>query len=503
MKVNTCGEIVCLGAGPAGLTAAYLLSKAGLAVTVIERDPAYVGGLSRTVSYKGFCFDIGGHRFFSKSRGVEELWTEILGPDLLVRKRKSRIHCRGKLFDYPLRAFDVLPKLGIGESLKCVSSYLHARLNPTVPPRNLEEWVTNQFGARLFRTFFKTYTEKVWGMKCTEISAEWAAQRIKGLSLATAIRNAFIPQRSTGPRERIVKTLIDSFRYPRKGPGMMWDAAAARVRERGGRIVMGMDIVECAFDARTSRWSVRAADRDGQSHIFAADHVISSIAIAELVSGLQPTAPQPIQDAANKLKYRDFLVVALIVRDKNIFDDNWIYVHDPWVKVGRIQNFKSWSPEMVPEAGFTGLGLEYFCFENDGLWSMPDGELIGLARSELAALSIAAAEDVREGYVIRQRKAYPIYDANYGAHVGVVRRYLNDNYPSLHLVGRNGMHRYNNQDHAMMTAMLTVKNIVSGAALYDVWKVNEDAEYHESIEPLSERTAVPFDRLVPSRIELE
>jgi protoporphyrinogen oxidase len=264
-----------------------------------------------------------------------------------------------------------------------------------------------------------------------------------------------------------------------------------------------MDIVECAFDARTSRWSVRAADRDGQSHIFAADHVISSIAIAELVSGLQPTAPQPIQDAANKLKYRDFLVVALIVRDKNIFDDNWIYVHDPWVKVGRIQNFKSWSPDMVPEAGFTGLGLEYFCFENDGLWSMPDGELIGLARSELAALSIAAAEDVREGYVIRQRKAYPIYDANYGAHVGVVRRYLNDNYPSLHLVGRNGMHRYNNQDHAMMTAMLTVKNIVSGAALYDVWKVNEDAEYHESIEPLSERTAVPFDRLVPSRIELE
>jgi protoporphyrinogen oxidase len=298
LRMNACGDVVCLGAGPAGLTAAYLLSKAGVAVTVIERDPTYVGGISRTVSYKGFCFDIGGHRFFSKSRSVEDLWDEILGPDMLVRKRKSSIYYRRKLFDYPLRAFDALSKLGICEASLCVGSYLRARLKPNVPPRNFAEWVTNQFGARLFRTFFQTYTEKVWGMKCTEISAEWAAQRIKGLSLARAIRNAFAPQRSASSRERIVKTLIDHFRYPRKGPGMMWEAAAARIRANGGEIVMGMDVTECAFDETTNQWSVGAVDRNGRRHTFAADHVISSIAITELVAGLRPAPPQSMRDAS-------------------------------------------------------------------------------------------------------------------------------------------------------------------------------------------------------------
>jgi len=500
LRMNACGDVVCLGAGPAGLTAAYLLSKAGVAVTVIERDPTYVGGISRTVSYKGFCFDIGGHRFFSKSRSVEDLWDEILGPDMLVRKRKSSIYYRRKLFDYPLRAFDALSKLGICEASLCVGSYLRARLMPNVPPRNFEEWVTNQFGARLFRTFFQTYTEKVWGMKCTEISAEWAAQRINGLSLARAIWNAFAPQRSASSRERIVKTLIDRFRYPRKGPGMMWEAAAARIRANGGEIVMGMDVTECAFDETTNQWSVGAVDRNGRRHAFAADHVISSIAITELVAGLRPAPPQSMRDASKGLNYRDFLVVALMVRDEDIFDEHWIYVHDPGVKVARIQNFKSWSPEMVPDSSFTCLGLEYFCFENDGLWSMSDDELIRLARNELAELGIAGPQDVRDGHVIRQCKAYPIYDAHYQAHIGTVRSHVAASYPNLHLVGRNGMHRYNNQDHAMMTAMLTVKNILAGAMIYDVWNVNQDAEYHESLDASSGRIGAPLDRLVPTRI---
>jgi protoporphyrinogen oxidase len=500
LEPKACGNVVCLGAGPAGLTAAYLLSKAGVAVTVIERDPTYVGGISRTVSYKGFCFDIGGHRFFSKSRLVEDLWDEILGADLLVRKRKSSIYYRGKFYAYPLRAFDALSKLGIGEASLCVGSYLRARLHLNLAPRNFEEWVTNQFGARLFATFFRTYTEKVWGMKCTEISAEWAAQRIRGLSLGGAIRNAFAPQRSAGSRQRIVKTLIDRFRYPRKGPGMMWETAGLRIRENGGDIVMGMTVTDCAFDAAANRWSVGAVDRAGRRRDFAATHVISSIAIPELVAGLHPSPPPPMEKAAQGLKFRDFIVVALMVRDENMFDDHWIYVHDPGVKVARIQNFKSWSPEMVPEPGFTCLGLEYFCFENDGLWAMADDELIRLAGNELAELGLAAPRDVRDGHVIRQRKAYPIYDAHYRAHVGTVRGHVAAHYPNLHLVGRNGMHCYNNQDHAMMTAMLTVKNILAGAAIYDVWNVNQDAEYHETLGAFCERTGAPFDRLVPTRI---
>ena len=464
-----------LGAGPAGLTLAALLSEHGAPVTVLEADPEYVGGISRTVRYKGFLFDIGGHRFFSKSAEVNALWDRLLPHDMLDRPRSSRIFYRDNFFSYPLKPMDALTKLGLFESLRCMFSYGLAKLAPT-PGRNFEEWVVNQFGRRLFEIFFKTYTEKVWGMPCTEISADWAAQRIKGLSLASAVRNAFFPPKSDLPADKVVKTLISTFRYPRKGPGMMWEAAAQRTVEQGGNVLMGRRA------ARVTRladggYEVAARLADGTEELHRADHVVSSMPLRELLHALSP-APECLA-ATDRLRYRDFLTVALIIKDRGVFDDNWIYIHEPSVRVGRIQNFKSWSPELVPDPELNCYGLEYFCFEGDALWNAPDEELIRLAARELAALGLGSEADVRDGCVVRQKKAYPVYDAHYSGAVDEIRAGLAA-YPGLHLVGRNGMHRYNNQDHAMMTAMLTAKNILAGRPLYDIWQVNQDAEYHEA-----------------------
>jgi len=489
-------SVVVIGAGPAGLTAAHRLSARGYAVTVIEKDARYVGGISKTVKYNGFHFDIGGHRFFSKSREVEEYWREVLGDDLIERPRKSRIFYNGQLFSYPLKPVDALRKLGPVEAGLCVLSYLRARLRPIAEPKNFEEWITNHFGARLFSIFFKTYTEKVWGMRCTEISADWAAQRIKGLSMSKAIINAVLPRRPGG---QVIKTLIDSFRYPRRGPGMMWEATAAAVRENGGRIVMDREVVGCAWDAGRGLWQVRCRDGEGGEESYAAGHVISSMAMRELVTGLSPAPSEATLRAARGLKYRDFLIVALIIQDRGQFDDNWIYIHEPDVLVGRIQNFKSWSPEMVPDAALNCYGMEYFCFAGDSLWAAPDDGLIALARRELASLGLAAAEDIIDGHVIRQEKAYPVYDESYQANVEAIRRELAARYPNLHLVGRNGMHKYNNQDHAIMTAMLTVANIVAGKPVYDVWRVNQDAEYHEEGGAGSDLLLADSERLTPMR----
>ncbi len=470
--------VVCIGAGPAGLTAAYLLTKEGVDVIVLEADPKYVGGISKTVSYKGFHFDIGGHRFFSKSQAVEDLWDELLPDDMLTRPRSSKIYYRNKFFSYPLKASEALFNLGIIESVLCVLSYVKVRVFPIKDPKNFEEWVTNKFGKRLFSIFFKTYTEKVWGMKCTEISADWAAQRIKGLSLASAIWNALIPKRkSPTDRTKIIKTLINSFRYPRKGPGMMWEAAASKVKTQGGKLHMGSKVTGLSYDKDFELWDVTFTNEAGKQNI-KANHVISSAPIRELIAGITPT-PKSIK-AAGKLKYRDFLTVALILKDEETFSDNWIYIHDPSVKVGRIQNYKSWSPELVPDKDYCCYGLEYFCFEGDGLWTSSDEELIELGTQELAKLGLAIVEDVIDGCVVRQAKAYPVYDDNYATHVDAVRKDIATNYPNLHLVGRNGMHKYNNQDHAMMTAMLTVQNIIKGETNFDVWHVNQDAEYHEA-----------------------
>jgi protoporphyrinogen oxidase len=463
------------------LTAAYTLVKAGAAVTVLEADPIYVGGIARTASYKGYHFDIGGHRFFSKSKEVEDLWTEILPDDMLVRRRSSRIYYRRKFFRYPLQARDALFTLGLLEAARCVASYAKARTFPVDPPRNLQEWVTNHFGSRLFHIFFKTYTEKVWGIPCTEISADWAAQRIHGFSLGEAVRSAILPKRRGRPDE-VVKTLLDSFRYPRKGPGMMWDACTRHVRRMGGEVLLGRKVVGLAYDAAERQWTVTHVDAEGRPAQTTARHVVSSAPIRELATALTPALSPPAISAASALHYRDFLTVVLIAPDRGVFDDNWIYVHDPTVMVGRIQNFKAWSPEMVPDPTMACYGLEYFCFEGDGLWTSSDADLLARGKREMQKLGLLRAGDVVDGCVVRQPKAYPVYDDSYAANVDVVRKELEARFPTLHLVGRNGMHKYNNQDHAMMTAILCARNILAGRVLYDVWRVNQDAEYHEAGE---------------------
>jgi protoporphyrinogen oxidase len=477
-----------------------MLSKAGANVTVLESDPVYVGGIARTASYNGFHFDIGGHRFFSKSQEVEDLWTELLPNDMLERPRSSRILYGGKFYSYPLQAVEALLNLGLFESTMCVLSYAKARAFPVKDARSLEDWVSNQFGERLFRIFFKTYNEKVWGMSCKEISADWAAQRIKGLSLSSAILNALPFKRKPRARGEVIKTLIDSFRYPRLGPGMMWQACADRVRAMGNEVRLGRRVTGCSYDAGRRTWTVTHVGEDGSTETASANHVISSAPIRELVRGLTPAPSPAARAAADSLRYRDFLTIVLMLRDKNAFSDNWIYIHDPSVMVGRVQNFKSWSPEMVPDPSMACYGLEYFCFEGDGLWTATDADLVERGTRELVAIGLGDRADVVDGCVVRQPKAYPVYDDAYARHVETVRREIDTRYPGLHLIGRNGMHKYNNQDHAMMTAMLCARNILAGHDLYDVWNVNQDAEYHES-SVRGSQASISGLRDVPRRVE--
>jgi protoporphyrinogen oxidase len=486
-------HVVVMGAGPAGLTAAYELLKHGLPVTVLEKDPKQVGGLARTVEHNGYRFDIGGHRFFSKNEEVEELWTEILGDEMLSRGRLSRIYYRGRFFAYPIQAFNALRNLGPFEATLCLASYLRARLRPIKHPKTLEEWVRNQFGWRLYSIFFKTYTEKVWGISTRELSADWAAQRIKSLDLWVVIRSALLPSRKAKKRGEIVTTLIDRFRYPRLGPGQMWERVADIAAAKGQPVQLGHAVRRIHH----RDGAVTSVETDGGT--FDGTDFISSIPIRELINRLDPPAPAPVRKAADSLGYRDFISIALMIDRPSVFPDNWIYIHDPSVKVGRIQNFKNWSPDMVPDQARTCLGLEYFCFEGDGLWSSSDAELVALAKKELAQLGICGEGEVFDGVVVRQQKAYPVYDDSYQAHVGVVREYLATSLPNLHLAGRNGMHKYNNQDHSMMTALLVARSIAAGLAL-DPWKVNADAVYHEDIK-VGEHDLT--GRQVPTRIPAE
>ncbi len=502
-------DVAIIGAGPAGLTAAYQLTKAGYTVTVIEKDATQVGGISRTVEHDGFRFDIGGHRFFSKSKEVVDLWNEILPHDFIDRPRMSRIYYQGKFYSYPLRAFEALRNLGIWRSALCMASYAKAKLFPLKEVRSFEDWVVNQFGRKLYSIFFKTYTEKVWGMPCDEMSADWAAQRIKGLSLGAAVLDGL--KRSLGlnkkPNDGMgTKTLLEHFRYPRLGPGMMWDAARDHVVAAGNTVLMGHALRQLTMDQVTGRWRVTTATKSGEGVAINAAHVISSAPMRELAGRIHPV-PATLGNALS-LNYRDFLTVALMIRSEDLFPDNWIYIHDPRVKVGRVQNFRSWSPEMVPDAEIACVGLEYFCFEGDGLWTSSDEDLIQLATSEMVLMGLIRSEQVVGGAVVRQEKAYPVYDETYAANVTAMREELEEKYPTLHLVGRNGMHRYNNQDHAMMTAMLTARNIQAGSKIYDIWAVNEDAEYHEAgadgelagaqLTP-GERAALASERAVPAR----
>ncbi|MGQ0716667.1 MAG: NAD(P)/FAD-dependent oxidoreductase [Pseudonocardiales bacterium] len=464
-------EVVIIGAGPAGLTAAYELIRNQVPATVLEADDV-VGGISRTVERDGWRFDIGGHRFFTKVSRVEAMWHEIL-PDgeFLLRPRQSRILYRGKFYDYPLRPFGALRNLGAAEAARCLLSYARARLRPPADQSHLEGWVTARFGYRLYRHFFKTYNEKVWGVAATEIQSDWAAQRIKDLSLANAVLNGLRP----GRNQKEITSLIEEFHYPKYGPGMMWERCCELVEAAGSKVHLDQPVTGIRHE--DGRAVAVEATADGAVTSYPCTHLISSMPLPDLVRAMDPPAPPAVRAAAAELRFRDFLTVALVVPEIQAFPDNWIYIHSPQVRLGRIQNFGAWSESMV-KPGRTCLGLEYFVFAGDELWELPDSDLVELGTRELATLGLVEPGQVQAGYVIRMPKAYPVYDQDFQANVGVLRDWLAQHARNVHPVGRNGMHRYNNQDHSMLTAMFTVDNIL-GRGDHDIWSVNVEAQYHE------------------------
>jgi len=462
-------DVVVIGAGPAGLTAALRLAERGVQPVIVEGDDV-VGGISRTVVRDDWRFDIGGHRFFTKVPEVEQLWDDLLpGDDLMRRPRLSRIFYDGKFYDYPLNPWNALSNLGAVESARCLLSYVWAHVRPGRPDDNFESWVSSRFGRRLYRMFFKTYTEKVWGMPADEMPADWAAQRIKSLSLGGAVRNA-IGWRPNGGGQ--VTSLIEEFKYPQLGPGMMWEACRDRVLELGATLRFDSPVASVTHRAGRAT-AVTVADGTELT----ADAVVSSMPFGELILAMDPLPPEEVTAAAKSLRHRDFLTVALVVPESAGFPDNWIYVHSPDVRLGRVQNFGAWSPWMV-RPGTTCLGLEYFVNEGDTVWSMSDEELVGFAADELSTIGLLDPTLVERGYVVRVPKAYPVYDTGYQDNIATMRAWLEEYAPNVHPVGRNGMHRYNNQDHSMLTAMLAAENILDDAH-HDLWAVNVDEEYHE------------------------
>jgi protoporphyrinogen oxidase len=459
-----------LGGGPAGLTAGYLMAKQGKSVIVLEASDQ-VGGLARTEVRDGYRFDLGGHRFFTKVPEVDRLWHEIMKEEFLKRPRQSRIYWRRKFLEYPLQGMDVIRKLGPVELMLCLLSYLWAAIKPKGREDTFEQWVSNRFGKRLYGHFFKSYSEKVWGVPATEIRAEWAAQRIKNLSFFSAAWSAFF-----GNRGNKITSLIEEFNYPRFGPGQMWEQMTEDIRANGGEVRLNAPVT------RLRMRDGRVAEVVAAGETLTPSYVISSLPLRITVGITDPDAPGDVRDAARGLRYRDFLTVSLVIDGEDLFPDNWIYIHEPGVKVGRIQNFRSWSPWMVPNDTDASIGMEYFCFEGDELWNMSDEDLVALATRELQQLGLARAEKVKMGFVVRVHKAYPMYDSQYGERVDTIRSWL-DGIPNLIQVGRNGLHRYNNSDHSMLTSMRAVDNILLGTN-HDIWAVNAESVYHEEhVEP--------------------
>jgi protoporphyrinogen oxidase len=459
---------IIIGAGPAGLTAAYQLVKRNIRPIVIEKSNQ-VGGLARTEDYKGYRFDIGGHRFFTHLQEVEQLWEEVLGEEFIKVARLSRIYYQGRYFNYPLNIFNTLSNLGIVESLLILLSYFKAKLWPHPEEKTFEHWVINRFGQRLYQKFFKTYTEKVWGILCTTIQADWAAQRIKGLSLKTVVSNALFSN-----NHNRAKTLIHEFHYPVLGPGIMWQRFQELIEGQGGVTHLNSEVVR--FKLKGNRIQEVSLIQGEKTIGIPGENFFSSIPLTELIFRLDPPAPNEVLVAAHHLTYRSFVLVGLIINRGDLFPDQWIYVHSPEVKVGRIQNFRNWSPKMVPDPKKTSLGMEYFCTEGDEIWRMPDIELLKLAKRELVHLGMAEAAEVEDGVVYRQPKAYPVYNNDYQQHLQVIQRFL-VTIENLQTIGRNGLHRYNNQDHSMLTGMLAVENILG--ANHDLWELNKNQEYLE------------------------
>ena len=457
-----------VGGGPAGLTAALMLAEAGEPVHVVEASDL-VGGIARTEQYEGYRFDIGGHRFFTKVKEVEALWKRLMEDDFITVPRLSRIYYDGKYYDYPLKIPNTLRNLGPVESVRIGLSYVGSRLRPTKTEDTFDQWVTNRFGKRLFDRFFKTYTEKVWGIPCSSIQADWAAQRIQNLSLVKAVKTALFGGNDT-------TSLIEEFQYPRLGPGMMWEKVRSNLRNLGSRVDMNTRVDVVHHDGAGRVEAVTMAGPDGAATRRDVRSVVNTMPLARLARSMDPPAPDEVLEAAGRLKYRDFLIVVLIVDEPDPFPDNWIYIHSPEVQVGRIQNFRSWSREMVPNDNRSSIGLEYFCHVGDGLWESSEEALIEQGKRELEKLGLVDASNVVDGTVIRQPKAYPVYDENYREAVDTIQRYV-ESFDNLYSVGRNGMHRYNNQDHSMLTAMLAARNLMGES--HDVWNVNVERSYHE------------------------
>jgi protoporphyrinogen oxidase/predicted dehydrogenase len=459
-----------LGGGPAGLTAAYILGQRGRPGAVFEADGS-VGGIAKTIEFNGYRFDLGGHRFFTKLQPVQRLWEEMLGDEFLTRPRLSRIYYDGKYFAYPITAKDVVARLGLWESMRCTLSYLWSARHRSDKAETFEEWVTTRFGRRLYEAFFRSYTEKVWGIPGTEIRALWAAQRIRNFSLGRAIMTIL------GLRREHVTTLIEEFRYPRLGPGEMWEAFAAHADENEISTYLRHRCISLKHSE--NRVESIVVQKNGDVHEHSVDSVVSSIPLSELILNLDPPAPPKIQAAARQLRYRDLVLVALMTNEAEPFPDNWIYLHDPETRAGRVQNYGAWSDGMV-QPGTTCLGVEYFCFEGDEIWNMSDEEAVQLATQELERIGLIDASAVIDGVKVLVPKAYPIYDSKYEEAVETLRAYL-ERFENLQTCGRNGLHRYNNQDHSMWTAILATLNILDGAE-HDVWSVNTEADYLEEGE---------------------
>lgn len=476
---------VVVGAGPAGLTIARELVLGGDDVLVLEADPEYVGGLSRTIRYHGHRFDIGGHRFYSLDDDITALWHELLPGQLDEVPRLSRIRYDGRWFPYPLEIWPTLRGLGLRRSFRIGASYLHARLRPTRPELTFEDWVVNRFGQDLYETFFRSYTEKVWGVPCAEMSKDFAAQRIRGLTLTGAVTHRL---RSLVGRRR-PKSLVERFLYPRLGPGQLWEAVEAQVVAGGGTIRMDSAVATIERDDA----GVVAVGL-GSGERLRVEHLYTTMPLRDLVAALDPPAPDDVRAAAAALRFRDFLTVAVVVERAAVFPDTWIYVHDPNVMVGRIQNYRNWSPAMVASPDVTCLGLEYFCSRGDELWEASDEDLLERAERELVALGLVGAGECGSGVVVRMADAYPVYDADYRGHRETIRTWLESALPNLQPAGRGGLHNYNSQDHAMVTGMYAVANARAGEQRHDQWAVNTEQEYAEG------GTSTVVHRLVPTPV---
>jgi len=455
-----------LGGGPAGLAAALELAINNHHVTVFERDEV-VGGISKTKEHHGYRFDMGGHRFFTKNAQVETWWHETLKSDFIRTPRLSRIYYNRRFFKYPITIKDALHNAGVGPSLLWFLSFLRYKIKPIRPETSFADWVTNRFGKRLFETFFKSYTEKVWGISTTELSAEWAVQRIKGLSLWEAIRNALIQPKSKAT------SLIEEFNYPKYGPGMMYEAVANRIKTAGGVIQTG----HLVTGIRLQNGQVTGIEttKDGVKIEHPADVVVSTIPLPDTLSLLFP-GDQKVAASSKSMRFRDFISVNLILEKADVFPDTWIYIHDPAVKMGRIQNFKNWSRWMTPDQDLTPVGCEYFCSEGDDLWNTPDADLLKLAAMELKLIGLGGDAAIKDGCVCRVRHAYPIYTGPYKEAIAHAKTRLAE-IPNLQVAGRGGMFRYNNMDHSILSGWLAARKLMGQDG--NPWDANTDDEYHE------------------------